>query len=98
MSKKVKCIECSKSMCWALPQKVSDGNYKYAKYCLQTAKMSIVCGETMKTKSINHEQYCKKFLKKTEMDLKFDSFLQKEISELEKMIKEYEESRGSKCS
>lgn len=93
MSKKVKCIECSKSMRWALPQKVSEGNYAYAKHRLETAKRSIVCGETMKTKSINHEQYCKKFLKKTEMDLKFDSYNQKKISELEKTIKEYEKVR-----
>ena len=43
-----------------------------------------------------HEQYCKKFLKKTEIDLEYDSYHQKKLLELEKMIKEYEESRGIK--
>lgn len=50
----------------------------------------------MKTKSIKHEQYCKKFLKKTEIDLEYDSYHQKKLLELEKIIKEYEESRGIK--
>lgn len=93
MSKKVKCIECHNSIHWAFPDRVSRKNYEYAKHCLQTGKRSIVCGETMKTKSINHEQYCKKFSKKTEMDLEFDSLYQKEIEKSENMIKKYEEAR-----
>lgn len=94
MSKKVKCIECSKSMHWALTNGVSEKNYEYAKRCIQTARRSIICGETMKTKSIHHEQYCKKFVKKTEMDLSCDECYQKEIEQVEKTIKEYEESCG----
>lgn len=93
MSKKVKCIDCHNSSHWALPYGVSEQDYEYAKLCFQTSKASIVCNETMKTKSIKHEQYCKKFLKKTEMDLEHGSYHQKELLELEKMIKEYEESR-----
>lgn len=96
MSKKVKCISCHNSSHWAVPNEVNEDNYEYAKYCIKIAKASIVCNETMKTKSIKHEQYCKKFLKKTEMDLEYDSYHQKELLELEKMIKEYEESRGIK--
>ena len=94
MSKKVKCIDCNNSSHWALPYGVSEQNYEYAKLCFQTSKASIVCDETMKTKSIKHEQYCKKFLKKTEMDLESDSYIQKEQEKLEKMITEYEESKG----
>ncbi len=94
MSKKVKCIECHNSMHWSIPREVSEDNYEYAKLCLRIAKTSIVCGETMKTKSIKHEQYCKKFSKKTEMDLESDSYIQKEQEKLEKMITEYEESKG----
>lgn len=94
MSKKVKCIDCHNSSHWALPYGVSEQNYEYAKLCFQTSKASIVCNETMKTKSIKHEQYCKKFLKKTEMDLESDSYIQKEQEKLEKMITEYEESKG----
>lgn len=96
MSKRVKCIECHFSSHWSLPCGVSEKNYKYAKLCLQTAKRSIVCNETMKTKPINHEQYCKKFSKKTEMDLKFEPCYLNKILELEKMITEYEESRDAK--
>lgn len=94
MSKKVKCIDCHNSSHWVLPYRVSEQNYEYAKSCFQASKASIICGETMKTKSIKHEQYCKKFLKKTEIDLETDSYYQKEISELEKMIKEYEKRKG----
>lgn len=93
MSKKVKCVECHNSIHWAVPNEINEDNYEYAKYCIKIAKTSIVCGETMKTKSVNHEQYCKKFLKKTEIDLETDSYYQKEISELEKMIKEYEKKK-----
>lgn len=53
-------------------------------YVFKLQKASIVCDETMKTKSIKHEQYCKKFLKKTEMDLEHDSYHQKELLKLEK--------------
>lgn len=87
MSKKVKCIECHNSMHWEIPDKVPDKNYEYAKHCLQTAKRSIVCGNTMRTKSINHEQYCKKFSEKTDFDFQADSYYQKKIEKLEKMIK-----------
>lgn len=96
MSKKLKCVECHNSIHWAVPNEVNEYNYEYAKYCIEIAKTSIVCDKTMKTKFVNHEQYCKKFLKKTEIDLKYDSYHQKKLLELEKMIKEYEESRGIK--
>ena len=63
MAKKHKCIECGNAMNWEVPHKdsISDkspNNIKRIKHlCLET----IVCGETMKTKKVDHEQYCKKF-------------------------------------
>lgn len=85
MAKKVKCSDCSESMNWSLPISVNSGNIDYAKHCLMIAKRSIVCGYTMKSKSKDHEQYCKHFEKKT-----YDINYQKEIDRLEKLIEEYE--------
>ena len=85
MAKKVKCSDCSESMNWSLPLSVNSGNIDYAKHCLMLAKRSIVCGYTMKSKSKDHEQYCKHFEKKT-----YDINYQKEIDRLDKLIEEYE--------
>ena len=87
MAKKVKCSDCSESMNWSLPLSVNSGNIDYAKHCLMLAKRSIVCGYTMKSKSKDHEQYCKHFEKKT-----YDTNYQKEIERLEKLIEEYEKA------
>lgn len=96
MAKKVKCIDCINSMHWALPVMVRGENLEYAKYCSRIAKRSIVCGETMKTKQINHEQYCKKYREKTEWDKEYDKVYDKEISELEKKIEDYEHQTDHK--
>lgn len=87
MAKKVKCIECSEYMNWSLPVKVSKQNIDYAKHCLSVAKRSFVCGRTMKTKSINNEQYCKHFCKS---EYKNDYWYEKKVEKLEAMIKEFE--------
>ena len=86
MSRKVKCIECQNSMNWALPVRVTDKNIEYAKHCLFWARKTIVCDRTQKTKHIEREQYCKYFKKKVIED----SWHQKEIERLERMINEYE--------
>lgn len=90
MSKKVKCMECECSMHWSLPERVLSGNIDYAKHCLIVARRSIVCGETMKTKRVGHEQYCKKFKPKVELDFKMDEIYQTEIANLDEMIQTYE--------
>ncbi len=96
MAKKVKCMECTKSMHWALPRQVGVQNYEYAKECLCSAKKSIVCGETMKTKRVDHEQYCKKFVCKTEKDKQCDSVYSGKINKLEDLIRVYESKCGCK--
>ena len=93
MASKVKCIDCAKSMHWAMPCKVTEENYQYAKYCLEISKRSLVCGENHKTKRIEHEQYCKKYCKKTELDLCMDKVYIKEISDLEQMISDFEQQK-----
>ena len=89
MAKKVKCINCTKQMRWALPKRVEKNNLEYANYCARVAKRSIVCGETMKTTGINHEQYCKKYREKGEHDRNYDNVYSKEIAELERKIEDY---------
>lgn len=86
MGKKVKCIECSEYMDWALPVKVNEGNISYAKQCLNIAKRTFVCSYTMKTKPLNNEQYCKHFCKNEYKD----NSNSKRIEELESKIKEFE--------
>lgn len=91
MSKKRKCKLCEQSMSWALPERVTDKNIDYTKHCLSIEKRSIVCGYTMKTKAIEHEQYCKHYKEKSaeenERDRQYD---EARIRELEQMIEEYE--------
>jgi len=91
MSKKVKCKECDKSMRWALPGKVTASNLDYAKYCLDAVKRSMVCGQTMKTKNIEHEQYCKHYCRESDERLEINKKIELcRISDLEKMIEVYQ--------
>lgn len=90
MAKKVKCMDCTNSMHWSLPEQVRENNLEYAKHCVCVAKRSIVCGETMKTKGINHEQYCKKYREKEERDRNYDNICSEKIAELERKIEDYE--------
>ena len=91
MSSKRKCRLCGESMGWALPDRVTSKNYEYAKRCLYMAKNTLVCGYTMKTKRIEHEQYCKHFVPKDEIELDYEeNTLVDELNNLENMIKEYE--------
>lgn len=58
MAKKVKCIECDNSMDWAIPNaEIIKGN----EHLQNTLKNYIVCGYTMKSKHIDHCQYCKNY-------------------------------------
>ena len=50
MAKKVKCMNCAKSIRWALPE-VGEKNLEYVKHCVAVAKRSIVCGEKKKKKA-----------------------------------------------
>lgn len=93
MSKKVKCKECENMMNWSVPEKVTDINYDYAKQCLTTAKLTLVCGETMKTKRRDNEQYCKHFEKSK---YNMEDLNNKRLLKLEEMIKEYEKDRENK--
>ena len=82
MSKKVKCCECDSFMRWALPERVDKDNYEYAKRVFKLASTTGVCGYSMKTKQIAHEQYCKRFEK--------NKYLEQEILNLKNAIAEYE--------
>ena len=74
-----------------MPEQVDSKNLEYAKHCLSVAKKTLLCGHTMKTKPIEHEQYCKRFVPKSEEMLRFDSRTAlSEISRLEDMIKKCE--------
>ena len=93
MGNKRKCKLCEQSMRWALPERVTEKNYEYAKHCLHMVKNTLVCGRTMKTKPIEHEQYCKHYHPKDDIDLDFDIKCEpKRIKKLEDMIKDYENS------
>lgn len=94
MSKKNKCIKCGCSMHWALPERVTNRNIEYAKQCLDIARKTVVCGETMRTKDVGHEQYCKKFKPKTDFDLRMDDIHQTEIAHLEEIINTYESQQN----
>lgn len=90
MSRKVKCINCMSAGTFASPMKITKDNYDYAKYILQTMKTSLHCTETGKCKWIGNEQYCKHY-RKTEVSPNEGAIMQ-----LEKLIKEYEESLAIK--
>ena len=87
MAKKHKCIECENALNWAIPERVSENNLFYAKRCLDLANRSVCCDRTMKTKSKDHEQYCKYF-----EPIKYDlrDFYAEELENLSKMIEECE--------
>lgn len=92
MSRKVKCKDCVESMCWALPVRVTERNFEYAKHCLYMAKNTIVCGWTSKSKGINHEQYCNRYKKSGDKVLmaREAQWTKTDIENLEKMINDYE--------
>ena len=87
MSKKRKCIDCKNRVNWALPVRVTEQNIDYARHCLRLAERTFVCGITMKTKRVEHEQYCKYF--KEDSDRCDDDRIE-EIAKLRRMIEEYE--------
>ena len=90
MSRKVRCNECFHCMNWCLPVNVNNNNYDYAKCVYNAAHKSIICAKTEKTKNINNEQYCKYFKKKENINAEIDELYAKELKELEKMIKDFE--------
>lgn len=87
MGKKVKCIEYDCYMNWSLPLNITKDNLEYAKYCLSFASRTIVCGETMKTKSRSNEQYCKYFV-----PAEWDKDNSKKLEELRRKIEEFEKA------
>lgn len=89
MSKKVKCCECASFLGWALPERVDKYNYECAKRIFKLASTTGVCGYTMKTKQMTHEQYCKRFEKNKYSEQESELFKQ-EILNLKNMIAEYE--------
>mgnify|MGYP005755884783 CR=1 FL=1 len=98
MGSKKKCKLCKESMRWALPERVTNISYEYAKRCLNLAKSTLVCGRTMKTKFIEHEQYCKHYHPKDNIELDFETKCElKRIKNLEDMIREYENSLKRLC-
>lgn len=58
MAKKVKCVECDNSMDWSIP---NDETLRDNSFLRDTLKNTVVCGYTMKTKGVNHCQYCKHY-------------------------------------
>ena len=89
MSKKVKCCECASFLGWALPERVDKDNYEYAKRVFELASTTGVCGYSMKTKQMAHEQYCKRFEKNKYLEQESEPFKQ-EILNLKNAIAEYE--------
>ena len=89
MSKKVKCCECASFLGWALPKRVDKDNYEYAKRVFKLASTTGVCGYSMKTKQMTHEQYCKRFEKNKYLKQESEPFKQ-EILNLKNAIAEYE--------
>lgn len=86
MAKKVKCKDCENACGWSIPERISAANIDYAKYCLFLVSKTIVCERTMKTKGVEHEQYCKYF-KKAEFD---NCMTESQTNKLKKMIEDYE--------
>lgn len=91
MGKIQECSKCANFTEWSLPRSVRAENYAYAKQCLETAKTTFVCGQTMKTKGIGHKQQCKYFIPEMECQEKAQECYRKEIEELEQKIKDYEQ-------
>ena len=94
MAKKVRCRDCKNSVHWALPERVGENNDEYAKHICNVANNSILCGETMRAKRIDHEQFCKKYQEKNVYDTKYDEQYRRELVELEEEIKEYEQQKN----
>lgn len=100
MAKKHKCIECDVHMNWAMPDSIhSQEQYEYAKQCLLANQRTIVCGQTMKTKSRNHEQYCKYYEHHDESWFsitasRLESALENSIKQLQKEIEKWESNHG----
>lgn len=94
MGKKVKCRECFHSMNWCLPVNVNNNNYDYAKCVYNAAHKFIVCAKTEKTKNINNEQYCRHYKNKKETNNEVDSIYARELEELGRKIKEFEDNKG----
>lgn len=89
MSKKVKCCECASFIGWALPEQVDKDNYECAKRVFKLASTTGICGYSMKTKQMTHEQYCKRFEKNKYLEQESELFKQ-EILNLKNAIAEYE--------
>ena len=43
MARKVRCVECANTNHWALPERVTEENYRYAQWCHALAGCSVVC-------------------------------------------------------
>lgn len=84
MAKKVKCIECDNSMDWSIPDA---DDLKDNSFLKNTLKNTIVCSYTMKTKTVNHCQYCKHYEHESDFRQKcramYERKLEKAISEVE---------------
>ena len=94
MAKKVKCAECKYRNEWSIPQAVTERNIVYAEQCLYLIKRTFVCEHSMKTKTREHEQYCKHFRKEEEKEKSFkDAISRQNIENLEKMIEEFNEGK-----
>ena len=90
MAKKVKCAECKYRNEWSVPQGVNENNIDYSERCLTLAKRTFVCEYSMKTKTREHEQYCKHFRKEEEKEKSFkDAISRQNIENLEKMIEDF---------
>ena len=90
MARKVRGVECANTNHWALPERVTEENYRYAQWCHALAGCSVVCDVTMRTKKTEHEQYCKRYVRKGERDRIFDDLYEKEVLELEAKIRDFE--------
>lgn len=70
MGKRVSCLNCENCMRFAVPNKKS---LEESPYLLNQIKKTLVCGYTMKTKTVNNEQYCKHYIEAKEHTKIFNS-------------------------
>lgn len=94
MAKKVKCINCGNAIRSEIPSKefllAHTQSHDYYKSCCVD---HLWCGETIKPKAMDNEQYCKKY---KEADDSYKKYLRSAEKEWNDTFREIEEEREEK--
>lgn len=93
MAKKVKCIECENSMDWDIPRAEV---LKDSDFTIGTLTKTILCSETMKTKTVDHCQYCKHYEPISDWRRKCREMYEKELQEVLKKVEVLRESEAKR--